>query len=318
MTDDSAHLPSVIDTLPPDVHRSDELVREALVNRWSPNTMRSYQSQWRQYEAWCADNDMTALPALPLTVARYLAERANDGASVSTLFLSKAAISAAHRDSGHEDPTDHHLLRETMRGLSRQFARPQRQSTGLNADALAAIRSTALLPRRGRGGSYESKAVAEQRGRLDIALCSLMSDAGLRRSEASELLWDDITTESDGSGRVTVLRSKTDPDAEGATMALTPITMDALEAIRPPGCGPDDRVFALSPSTIARRIKEAAQAANLGGAFSGHSGRVGCALRMTISGAPMQAVMVQGRWKDARTVTRYTRSLAAGEALRWL
>ena len=57
----------------------------------------------------------------------------------------------------------------------------------LAADALAAIRATALNPRRSRGGSLESEETALRRGRLDIALASVLSDAGLRISEAAIL-----------------------------------------------------------------------------------------------------------------------------------
>ena len=48
----------------------------------------------------------------------------------------------------------------------------QKQAKPLDADALAAIRATALNPRRSRGGSLESEETALRRGRLDIALAS--------------------------------------------------------------------------------------------------------------------------------------------------
>ena len=43
--------------------------------------------------------------------------------------------------------------------------------------------------------------------------------------------WDD------GSGRITVVRSKTDVEATGAVVAITPAAMWALDAIRPDGVG---------------------------------------------------------------------------------
>lgn len=46
------------------------------------------------------------------------------------------------------------------------------------------------------------------RAARDMALVSVMADAGLRRSEAAALLWSDIAgPEPDGSGRVTIRRS---------------------------------------------------------------------------------------------------------------
>ena len=39
----------------------------------------------------------------------------------------------------------------------------------------------------------------------------------------------------DGSGRITVVRSKTDAETQGAVVAVTPAAMEALSAIRPAG-----------------------------------------------------------------------------------
>ena len=79
---------------------------------------------------------------------------------------------------------------------------------------------------RGPGGWLESPAQARRRGLVDIALCRVLSDADLRRSEAAALVWDDVARWDDGSGRLTVGRSKT--DAEARTVYLTP----ALRSMR--------------------------------------------------------------------------------------
>ena len=71
--------------------------------------------------------------------------------------------------------------------------------------------------------------------------------------------------------------------------------MQDLDAIHQ-DAGAGALVFGLSASQIHRRLKAAAQAAGLGDGFSGHSGRVGMATRMTRLGAPMPVVMRQGRW----------------------
>ena len=60
------------------------------------------------------------------------------------------------------------------------------------------------------------------------ALVVALSDAGLRRSEASSLTWGGVQRWDDGSGRVTVIRSKTDVEAQGAVVAITPVAMRAL------------------------------------------------------------------------------------------
>ena len=78
-----------------------------------------------------------------------------------------------------------------------------------------------------------------------MALVAVLSDAGLRRSEAAALTWGDVQRWDDGSDRITVVSSKTDAEAQGATVAITPAAMDALTAIRPVGAGGEVRVFGL-------------------------------------------------------------------------
>ena len=51
---------------------------------------------------------------------------------------------------------------------------------------------------------------ALRRGQLDIALASVLSDAGLRISEAADLRWRDVLDAEDGAGLVYIERSKTD------------------------------------------------------------------------------------------------------------
>ena len=154
-----------------------------------------------------------------------------------------------------------------------------------------------------------------------MALVAALSDAGLRRSEASSLTWGDVQRWDDGSGRITVIRSKTDIEAQGAVVAITPAALKALDAIRPAGVDGGQKVFGLSESQIARRVKVIAKAAGLADweFISGHSGRVGMARRMAQNGAPTHEIERQGRWKQGGgMVGRYTRGESAGSALRYL
>ena len=209
---------------------------------------------------------------------------------------------------------------ETLRGLSLQLGVSQKQARPLDADALAAIRATALTPRTTRGGSLEMEDTALRRGRLDIALASVLSDAGLRISEVASLRWRDVLDAEDGAGLVYLERSKTDQAGEGAYVVITPETLVALKLLRRDleVWSDEESVFGLSMSQISRRVDSMAQAAGLGEGYSGHSGRVGLAIRMTRRGAPLQAVQTHGRWKSPSMPGRYTRSEKALEALEWL
>ena len=77
----------------------------------------------------------------------------------------------------------------------------------------------ARLPRPA-GKGVETASAAERRGAVDIALAYVLATGGLRRSEAAALTWDCIERQPDGSGRVTIRRSKTDQENAGAVVAL--------------------------------------------------------------------------------------------------
>ena len=304
----------------PELRAADRGVADALESVLADNTQRVYQTQWRIFAGWCDEVGLRALPAEPLTVARYLAARAGSVASVATIRLATSAISKAHEWAKLESPCRDPGVRASLKGWGRRLARPQRQSGALTADVLAVIRLTAVQPRK-RGRGLETPEQAADRARFDLALVAVLSDGGLRRSEASSLTWGDVQRWDDGSGRITVIRSKTDVEAQGAVVAITPAAMGALDAIRPAGVTSDVKVFGLSESQIARRVKVIAKAAGLADweFFSGHSGRVGMARRMAQNGAPTHEIERQGRWKQGGgMVGRYTRGESAGSALRYL
>ena len=158
--------------------------------------------------------EQSTLPAQPEVVAAYAAELADEGKSMSTIRLAVAAIVDAHKSVGLESPQTTGVT-ETLRGLSRQLGVSQKQARPLDADALAAIRATAVTPRTTRGGSLEMEETAIRRGRLDIALASVLSDAGLRISEVASLKWRDVLDVEDGAGLVYIERSKTDQAGRG-------------------------------------------------------------------------------------------------------
>ena len=303
-----------------ELRAADRGVAESLESVLSDNTRRVYGAQWRIFAGWCEEVGLTALPAEPLTVARYLAARAGSGASIATIRLATSAISKAHEWAKLESPCRDPGVRASLKGWGRRLAKPQRQSGALTADVLAVIRLTAVQPRK-RGRGIETPEQAAERGKFDVALVAVLSDAGLRRSEAAALTWGDVQRWDDGSGRITVIRSKTDVEAQGVVVAITPAAMAALSAIRPAGAASDEKVFGLSESQIARRVKAIARAAGLENweLFSGHSGRVGMARRMAQNGAPTHEIERQGRWKQGGgMVGRYTRGETAGSALRYL
>ena len=287
-------------------------ISEALDHSLAPTTRANYRAQWKQWEEFATENGYPVFPADPVHVADWITQRAANGRKPGTIRMGLAAVSAVHREVNLPNPTEDAGVRATMRGITRIVGRAQKQAAGLTAASLAAIRATACVPRIGRGGSLETAATAEARGLVDIALISLMRDGMLRRSEAASLTWGDLIKESDGTGRLTVARSKTDQEGEGVVLFVSAPTMESFRAIRPAAASARDSLFGLSDDQIARRVTSAATAAGLGEGFTGHSARVGMAQDLARIGTELPALMTAGRWQSPTMPARYTRGERAG------
>ena len=178
------------------------------------------------------------------------------------------------------------------------------------------MKATARIQRvhQGKRRRRETEARAAVRALVDLALLQVMRDGLLRRSEAAELRWGDVEVHEDGSGRLHVVRSKTDQAGEGLVLYLGPAAVEALLAIRPQEAviDPGASVFGLSAGQISRRIKAATKMAGLGDGFSAHSPRVGMAQDLSAAGAELPELMTAGRWESPTMPARYTQAQAAG------
>ena len=303
-------------SLPVELSAADRArVDQALRDSRAGNTRAQYRnpSAWRGWAEWSALHGHATLPADPLAIAAYLAERVDQGAAAATVRTLRAAIRAGHVDTGADDPTGHDGVRRVLQGLTRQAAgRGRGQADPLTTDDVAAILATASIPRRtGRG--MESEAAAADRGAIDKALVAVLFQGGLRRSEAAALRWADVQDAADGRGIVVcVRRSKTDQDGtaadvrylkNGCARALRQLH-DRLTVQRS-GLRPDGTAQVLggiNGQSIARRLTAAASAAGIERRITGHSGRVGLAVELTRRGAPEQATAKAGGWKSSRMV----------------
>ena len=179
-------------------------------------------------------------------IALYLGRLAAAGKAMATIEQARAAMSHAHAAAGiakADNPARHPVVAEVVKGWRNQAAA-----------ALARVRETARLPRRGRGGRMESAAVAQTGGAIDLAIIGVMSDGGLRRSEAAALTWGDVEYYPDGTARITIQKGKNQP--EPAIVAVTETTARALREIQPDGAEhpvSDGPVFGLTGETLASR-----------------------------------------------------------------
>ena len=288
-------------------------IEAALRAARSPQTRRAYPSQWAAWERWCASRGACPLPAAPVELAAYLAERAQS-ASIATVRMAKAAIVFVHKAKGEPSPITDDVL-EVLRGLaaSKAAEHGRGQARGITRDDFAVLLARAG-ERRKIGRHLETAATAAERAQVDRAIAGVLFHAGLRRSEAAALTWGDIEPAASIPGALTVRvrTSKTNRDGEATDIRLVKNgAAAALTALRPDNASHDALVFGgLNGHSIGRRFAAAAKAAGVEG-VTAHSGRVGLASELTAAGASTTETMLAGGWKTSRMVAHYSAGASA-------
>ncbi|WP_233140018.1 tyrosine-type recombinase/integrase [Marivita geojedonensis] len=157
-------------------------------------------------------------------------------------------------------------------------------------------------------------------GLRNRAMLALGYELLSRRSELVALRTEDIKTSNDGTLRVLVRRSKSDPFGMGR-LAFTSLRTAELVQSWLDWRGPDiEWLFCpiyqdkpinrdLSTTTVKRMIKAAARRegleAKIVDEFSGHSLRVGAAQDLLRMGHDTAAIMRAGGWKSVNILARY-------------
>jgi hypothetical protein len=95
-----------------------ELVRGFVRASKAENTLRGYQTDWRDFCAWCEGHSSCPLPAAPDTVASYTAECAGR-LKPGSIQRRLNAIAESHKAAGLDSPTHSGIVRNTMKGIRR-------------------------------------------------------------------------------------------------------------------------------------------------------------------------------------------------------
>lgn len=291
-----------------------EAVRAAADAALAAGTRRVYQSSWRVWTAWCEANGHTPLPAHPLAVAAWVAERAGEGRAIATISKDVAALRWAHEQAGHPDPTTSRDLRLVLRGLRRQHGTaPRHQAHALITDEVRRV--VAAVDR------------STLRGKRDAALLLLGFAAALRRSELADLRVDDLSFAARGVV-VRLRRSKGDQDGEGALVGVarghhaeTDPVRALREWVKAAGLEGSDPLFQRIGGRAARVMDQPLSAQSVGTIIrqracdagledlpvSGHSLRAGHATQAAEAGVAALRIARTTRHAKLETLARYVR-----------
>ena len=169
----------------------------------APSTLRAYEADFANFDAWCNKNGFTALPADPETVGAD-SGAAGEGYAAATLRRRVAAIARACGITGHKLDTTHPAIRETLRGIARRHGSRPRKSAALTTTDIKKLCDTCDL---------------SLTGKRDRALLLIGYAGAFRRSELVVLDHAHISWTRQGL-KLLVERSKTDKAGEGVEIAI--------------------------------------------------------------------------------------------------
>ena len=274
----------------------------------SPATWRQYQSSWSSFARWARDTGVGALPAQGEHIALYIAWRARTR-QPATIAGDLAAIAAAHRAHGYDDPTKDASVKLVLKGIRRSRGVAQRKKTPLVVESMRAVL-----------GTLDDRV----RGRRDRAMLLLGWAGALRRRELCALDQDDIALDEKGL-ILRVRRSKTDQMGVGVSIGLPRHEDARYDPVRAycawRECtgfdgGPVFRGInrhggisrrRINDREVARLVKRVAAAAGLQGDYSGHSLRAGFATAAALAGASERSIMAQTRHRSVEVMRGYIR-----------
>ncbi|MEL6572995.1 MAG: tyrosine-type recombinase/integrase [Pseudomonadota bacterium] len=275
-----------------------------LEGAYSASTIRGYFADLDAFEKWCTWMEVSAFPSDVETICQFIEDQGKDKAP-STVKRRLYAIRKAHRLLGLDDPTYHEDIDLSIRRVKRASGVRPRQAKGMTKEHLEAF-------------------IAVQddfpMGWRNAAMLSLGYDLLARRSELIALRDKDVTWLEDGTLRVLIRLSKSDPFGQGRVAYTSKRSAELLRRwvdykgseIQYLFCPvyhnrPVDR--GVGTDVVKQLVKAAASLAGYPDdevrRFTGHSMRVGAAQDLLKAGNDMASIMRAGGWKSVSVVARY-------------
>ena len=276
----------------------------------SINTLRAYQSDFKDFSAFCVKNGLNSMPTEPKILSLYLTHLSNTS-KFSTLKRRIASISVIHKMKGHYLDTKHPIIMENLHGIRRLKGTIQKAKKPILINDLKKIVNVIDQ----HINNYKSKDIEKLKSIKnkirDKAMILIGFSGGFRRSELVSIDYEDIEFVAEGM-KIFIKRSKTDQSGEGMIKAIPyfdnkiycPVIAIKhwieLNKIK------SGKIFAISDKSVALIIKKYASISGLdSNKYGGHSLRSGFATSAAESGAEERNIMAMTGHKTTQMVRRY-------------
>jgi integrase len=274
---------------------------------FAKNTIRAYRSDFVQYQNWCLQNKLDAIPASADTTAMYVDYLSENNKS-ATIRRRINSLGTVLKLSKNHDPTKQPEVILALKRMHRKIGRAQEQATPLTKSLLNQLLNNC----------YNSTM-----GIRNQVLLRLGYETMRRRSELCAFKFEDIDYAPNGKPIIRLNFSKTDQYGAGKVLPISEELLCILGKWQGiVGCKGyilrsinkhghiGDSLNPASVSTILKTLQEGLKTGSNQQPLSGHSFRVGAALDLLEQGEPLEKIMLRGGWQSDSTAMKYLRNWA--------
>ncbi len=263
------------------------------------NTVRAYESDFKDFAIFCMKNGLKSLPTEPKNLSIYLTYLSKN-CKYSTLKRRIASIKVVHKMKGHYLDSKHPIIMENLLGIKRINGSYQMSKKPLLINSLKGIINI-----------IDEKESKEYKRIRNKSLIMLGFSGGFRRSELVNIEYDDVEFVEEGI-KIFIKRSKTDQIGEGSIKAIPyfknskycPV-IKLIEWIKYLNIN-KGKIYDISDKSVSLIIKKYALLAGLDpDKYGGHSLRSGFATSAAEAGAEERNIMTMTGHKSTQMVRRY-------------
>ncbi len=270
-----------------------------LKNSKAINTVRAYESDFKDFSLFCIKNGLNSLPTEPKILSLYLTHLSKKS-KFSTLKRRIASIKVVHKIKGHYLDSKHPIIMENLLGIKRINGSHQKSKKPLLINSLKHIIK-----------AIDDNEKNEFKRIRNKSIILLGFSGGFRRSELVNIEYDDLEFVDEGL-KIFIKRSKTDQSGEGSLKAIPyfknlefcpVIKLKDWINLNKIKFG---KIFDISDKSVSLIIKKYAFMAGLDPKkYGGHSLRSGFATSAAEAGAEERNIMAMTGHKTTQMVRRY-------------